>query len=156
MYKPTSIHAQMGGNKRRSDVSRHDSNDDCGDDSDSSSSPDEQKTKKKRSRTVKGGRYQNTASNRAMRKAFWKSFINLNQKGKGSASSSKSVGGLEDIEEENDGSDDESPRGVCAHVQAGGCECRGVCAWAGTGLQVRECVRMCRHGAVGVGGCVHS
>eukprot|EP00976_Prorocentrum_cordatum_P071996 1180537-Prorocentrum_minimum.AAC.2 len=57
----------MGGNKRRSDVSRHDSNDDCGDDSDSSSSPDEQKTKKKRSRTVEGGKYQNTASNRAMR-----------------------------------------------------------------------------------------
>eukprot|EP00959_Pyramimonas_sp_CCMP1952_P049282 1029616-Pyramimonas_sp.AAC.1 len=45
----------------------------------------EQKTKKKRSRTVKGGKYQNTASNRAMRKAF----INRNQqKGKGSASSS--------------------------------------------------------------------
>ena len=69
-----------------------------------------------------------------MRKAFWKSFINKSQKGKGSASSSKSVGGLEDIEEENDRSDDESPRGVCAHVQAGGCECRGVCACAGRWL----------------------
>ena len=115
-------------------VGMYDSNDDCGDDSDSSSSP-EQKTKKKRSRTVKGGKYQNTASNRAMRKALWKSFINKNQKGKGSASSSKSVGGLEDIEEENDGSDDESPRGVCAHVQPGGCECRGVmCACGGRWL----------------------
>eukprot|EP00959_Pyramimonas_sp_CCMP1952_P320281 6702541-Pyramimonas_sp.AAC.1 len=47
-----------------------------------------------------------------------------NRKGKGSASSSKSVGRLEDIEVENDGSDDESPQGVCAHAQAGGCECR--------------------------------
>eukprot|EP00959_Pyramimonas_sp_CCMP1952_P031168 653321-Pyramimonas_sp.AAC.1 len=79
----------------------------CGDDSDSSSSP-EQKTRKKRSRTEKGGKYHNTASNRAMRKAFWKSFINKNQKGKGFASSSKSVGGLEDIEE-NDRSGRVSP-----------------------------------------------
>ena len=131
MYKPTSIHAQMGGNKRRRrpDVSRHDSNDDCGDDSDSSSSP-KQKTKKKRSRTVKGGKYQNTASNRAMRKALWKSFINKNQKGKGSASSSKSVGGLEDIEEENDDGSDDVP-GVCVrmcrqvdvNVERGLCAC---------------------------------
>eukprot|EP00959_Pyramimonas_sp_CCMP1952_P456254 9472840-Pyramimonas_sp.AAC.2 len=86
-------------------------------------------------------------------KAFWKSFINKNHKGKGSASSSKSVGELEDIEVENDESDDESPpQGVCAHVQAGGCECRSVC----TRAQARGCVRMCRNGVVGlqVWGCV--
>eukprot|EP00959_Pyramimonas_sp_CCMP1952_P239286 5000633-Pyramimonas_sp.AAC.1 len=112
--------------------------------SDSSSSP-KQKTKKKRSRTVKG------------------------QKGKGSASSSKSVGGLEDIKEENDKSDDESPRrGVCVHVQAGGCECRGACACAGTGqvavnvevcahAQARGCTRVCTCAGTGlqVWGCVH-
>eukprot|EP00976_Prorocentrum_cordatum_P107417 1194634-Prorocentrum_minimum.AAC.5 len=50
--------------------------------------PLNKRPKKKHSRTVKGGKYQNTASNRAMRKAFWKSFINKNQKGNGSASSS--------------------------------------------------------------------
>eukprot|EP00976_Prorocentrum_cordatum_P071961 1180529-Prorocentrum_minimum.AAC.1 len=63
--------------------------------------------------------------------------------------------------------------GVCAHAQqARGCGCGGVRACAGTGLQVRECVpmcrpagaagvgvcaqlRMCRHGAAGAGVCAH-
>eukprot|EP00976_Prorocentrum_cordatum_P061429 1176298-Prorocentrum_minimum.AAC.2 len=91
-------------------------------------------------------------------KAFWKSFINKNHKGKGSASSSKSVGELEDIEVENDESDDESPpQGVCAHVQAGGCECRSVCTRAqarGHGVAGVGCVRMCGDGAAEVWGCV--
>ena len=54
----------MGGkNKRRSDSSRHDSNDDYGE-GDASSSPNLKQ--KKRSRHVKGGKYSNTKANRAM------------------------------------------------------------------------------------------
>ena len=45
--------------------------------------------------------------------------------------------------------------GVCAHAQARGCGCEGVCTCAGTGLQMRECARMCGHGAVGAGACAH-
>ena len=43
---------------------------------------------------------------------------------------------------------------VCVHVQARGCRCRDVCACAGTGLQVRGCACMWRHGAAEVWGCV--
>eukprot|EP00959_Pyramimonas_sp_CCMP1952_P406196 8512868-Pyramimonas_sp.AAC.1 len=87
----------------------HDLNDDCGDDSDSSrSSSPEQKTYKKTAfKDRERWEVSEYCVHRAMRKAFWKSFMNKNQKGKGSVSNSKSVGGLE---EENDGSDDESPR----------------------------------------------